>query len=230
MRKIVFAFIAIMAAVPIAANAAAITYDFTGTVTSATGIYSSAAATVTGSFTIDLANADPSVSNSPTTSGLWQETSYGGSDYGRPLPSALVDWSVIDSGGIAYSTPPVGPADVASVVLGYTTSTNGPSPPANGYAVIADQELATGVITESSFTLIGGTGSSFNSDGLPVFSNSISAVGELWSGVNGEPVTDELLFDINSMTLAPVPLPSTAWLMLCGLGGLGVLLKKRRAV
>jgi hypothetical protein len=30
-------------------------------------------------------------------------------------------------------------------------------------------------------------------------------------------------------TLAPVPLPSSAWLMLCGLGGLGFLMNKRQA-
>jgi hypothetical protein len=42
------ALLAVLAAVPLAANATAITYDFTGTVTSTTGIYADAGPTVTG--------------------------------------------------------------------------------------------------------------------------------------------------------------------------------------
>src|ERR1700749_104628 len=100
------ALLAVLAAVPLAANATAITYDFTGTVTSTTGIYADAGPTVTGSITLNLSNGNAAQSSSggPNLLSDWNVDAYGGPLVGTALPSALVVTFVVDSGGVKYTS------------------------------------------------------------------------------------------------------------------------------
>jgi hypothetical protein len=84
-----------------------------------------------------------------------------------------------------------------------------------------------------------------NPNGAPVFAPTTSTLagtpvvnvdGTLNGIYNGQFTNAQGLFEyqITSLTLAsdipsPVPLPASAWLLVAGLGGLGVLARKRRA-
>lgn len=88
--------IALLALGSVAAKATPITFDFSGAITQVSGIYGSIAlgATVTGSYTFDLSNANPDQSNgivgSPSAS--WASQLIGGSFYFGQLP-AVTTWS-----------------------------------------------------------------------------------------------------------------------------------------
>jgi len=79
---------------------------------------------------------------------------------------------------------------------------------------------------QSYFSLSGGTGAlaPFDANGLPVFSNSSASSGYLLASAGKAGITGQLDYTITS--LAPVPLPATAWLLLSALGGLGLLVRR----
>src|ERR1700734_3370452 len=88
--------------------AQSVTYDYTGTVTEADGIFSSVAvgATVTGTYTFDFANANPSQSvgvvGSPQS---WLAASHTETGH-NACPVALVFSSTAEVDGITYLTQP----------------------------------------------------------------------------------------------------------------------------
>ncbi len=100
---------------PIAANATAVVYTFKGSVTSATGIYSSlgAGTPVTGSFTVNYADAT-SVTGTFSSSN-WTEESNGGTAAGLAVPTGYVFSSTAVAGVFRYATAALSPGLYRSV-------------------------------------------------------------------------------------------------------------------
>jgi hypothetical protein len=138
-----------------------------------------------------------------------------------------------------YPTPPAGyvfssEAQIAGTNIAYAstpfTSYGG------GSVVLAQTTISPGsfAASESSYTSpYEGPGSFFNftaaagttpytSAGFPVFSAGDSGIGAFYFSIQ----SPEIEYSITSITLAPVPLPGSAWLMLAGLGGLGMFLRR----
>src|SRR6266404_1422331 len=92
--------------------AASVTYDFTGTVTGVSGGYASIAdgTTITGTYTINVANGVPSQSSLPVTltsvslTSEWYYQEYSGTNYSIPSNSAYVFSSTANVGAFSYQT------------------------------------------------------------------------------------------------------------------------------
>ncbi len=206
---------------PLAASADAVTYEFTGTVTSATGDYASAGPTISGTYIIDVGAGIPSQSALPVSfESIWFISAYGGTTYGTAPRAALVFGLTLSSGGVTYS-------NIVPNSLGSLSSVEG-SPQASDEAMptsflavnVAAVDENSNIV--GSFSLAGGTGANapFDANGLPIFANATGgAIGAL------SHATGVLEYTITSLT--PVPLPAAAWLLLSGLGGLGTLVRRR---
>jgi hypothetical protein len=238
---------AAMLALPLAANADIVTFDFSGVVTQAqstvgngyTLLPDDVGDVVTGTYTFNFANALASQSGGSTVGSLqtlpWQGEAEGGSAYNLPSPTGLVFTStaqtVTSTGLISYSTSSPGSIQSDSIV----------------HAQAANQWYAS----ESQYS-----GSIYTGSVLNIISNSNGAL--VWvpapSSLAGTPVPDTIdgvpvgmedggfqnaqgffiEYNLTSLTLAsdipsPVPLPASAWLLVAGLGGLGAFARKRRA-
>lgn len=213
---------------PVITRADSVTYDFAGTVTSASGVYSSAASTVSGTFTVDYRAAIPSQSTGTvgSTSGLWSAASSGGSYYGTATPAQFVFSSKLSSGGISYAFAP-------SSVYSYSQINGNNDLLQNS----GNWDAHAGVYTngpnsylENDIALVSNTSVPFDANGLPVFSNVTSQQNELLDVVNDGVVAGQLQYTITSLSVAssPVPLPASAWLLLSGGVGIGTMIRKRR--
>jgi len=195
----------------IAAHASTVTFDFMGTVTNATGIYTSAGATVAGSFSINtdariLAFSSGTIGS---TAAPWLARAQGGAFYVLPTLSALVTGSTLTSGGVSFSD--TGPSSFGNddIVEGFANIAG----PPNSY-VVEDQSFSdSSTWQEGYFQLNGGTGASapYDANGLPLFANATMRFGALISSTGSR-----IDYTITSMT--PVPLPASAWLLLSALG------------
>ena len=164
-----------------------VSYAFTGKVTSATGIYATAGATVSGTFTFDLNAGDGALPASFTNP--WSSTSTGTSQLvASTLKSGSISFS--DAGSISNKTTVAGLA---------TAGSNAP----NEYFA-SDTEFSSATkSTEHSFQIVGGTGAKapFNSNGLPVFQNA-TGTGTL-RATTGSAAVGQLIYSIISLTIAP---------------------------
>ena len=208
---------------PLAANASAVTYDFTGVVTSATGAYASAGATVSGTYTFDIGAGIPSQSSFPVSYTSYWYSQAGGGQYGGggAVPSALVFSSVLTSGGISYSSTLPSSFGSVSDVYDYNE---------NSYTGEDAEYTSIGAYVYSNLQLYGGYGppaAPFDANGLPIVANATSGkTGELSTNVGQG---GQLDYTITSLTVAPVPLPAAGWLFVGGLSGLGAFARKKRA-
>jgi hypothetical protein len=242
-KKIALLVAATLAALPIGANAASVTYDFTGTIVSADGVFAAASGPITGTFTVNLAAANPLQSSAAVSmSSLWGMGAYGGASFassganlGFPcqcgpapmLPANVVFSSTISGSGFSFATPGIaGSHGVRSAVEGVDVSGQGGTP--NEWAGDDYVENSTGLTSfESTMHFNGNPGAAppYTIAGLPNF--TLATQGGFGQLFNGAASNSFLTYEITSVSLAPVPLPASAWLLLSALGGLGVLGRRR---
>jgi hypothetical protein len=228
---------------PVVANSASVTYSFTGLVVSyganthgGTGIYSSIAdgTPVTGTYTFNYDAAIQSTGTVGSASG-WSLSAVGGTgDSGLPVPSGFVFSSTAQVGGLTYSTSP--PAAYSTESFAYGSS-------AGTFNAQEQVWSATGTGSVSNVFIRGSNGASpFSSSGLPTIAGlqNEEAIGFFYidnSGVFSE--VDYDLTSLNGVEVFPVPIvpivpipsvpdPASAWLMLSGLVGVGLVAHRRR--
>jgi len=222
-------------AIPVAAEASSVTFDFTGRVFGATGIYSSIAigASVTGTYTINIGNGNPSQSVLPVSlTSNWSSVNTNGTSVSIPSNSAYVFTTHADVGGIDYLTSSNPSATFSqSFVEGtpYVAAVGQNAATAGVYTGGESNDFTStgGGNPQSEFQLLSSTGDPFDASGLPLFTGGITGLGFFSSNLgNGttDPGSGVLQYQITSLT--PVPLPTSAWLMLSGLGFLAL---RRRA-
>lgn len=210
---------------PFAVHAQAVTFDFTGVVNS---VYGTTGATdgmpVTGTYTFDFANANPVQSSPPyligSTALNWGVINQGGGIFSPPpTPPVSVFWSTAQVGTLSYSSVAGGPYASSSGISGSV------GPPANTYQFYAaEQNYTTSSAAPTGSGLILGNPSqsvpAWTSDGLPVLvSGQGPSDGFFYSG--------QIAIGYEVTSLTRVPEPGNGWLLLMGLGGLGVLARRR---
>ena len=205
---------------PLAAIASSVTYEFIGVVTSATGADSSIAAgtTISGTYVFNFGNAVAAQSSgtvgSPTSD--WFSVAQSGSYYGLPTPSAYVFSSTAHVGNISYSTSAPAAYQNSTVIEGYGSGT---------IFNANEQEYSNYNTGTSSGIYIAGSPTPYSINGLPVLYSGANTIGSFSSTSNGN--LSQVKYTLTSLT--PVPLPSTAWLLLSSLGGLGIIGIRRKS-
>ena len=218
-----------------AASAQPVTYDFTGTVDLAEGVYASVGPNLTGTITIDFGAANPS--QSAGTIGSANGSNWMAQVEGGPLfnsastPSALVFNETINAIGFSY-----GPSFPASYgvdnFVGCTSScaTTNNIFPANWYA--SDSEfLSKNTYTSNYISFIGANGSSapYDANGLPFLGHVGSQDDRLSATVNNIQV-GVLKYTITSLTRVSAPEidpASTGAALTLLLGGIVVVTSRR---
>jgi hypothetical protein len=215
-----------------AAFAASVTYDFTGVITGSVGAYSSVASgtLITGTLTFDYANGSISGTVGDQL-GIWVSSVQGGSSYGTAPPSALVFSSTAQFGAFTYSSSAPGAYSSTSSAVGQGSFGSPPS------LVFSEQQRASSS-SQTTFSAIDFVGDSFSSfvpytsDGLPLLPSSSQGYTAAQLGNFLGSTANDVNFSITSLTpvsLTPVPLPATVWLLLSALVGVGVMVRGRRS-
>jgi len=171
-NAVAFLYIAGMVVAPFAANAASVTYDFTGTVTEALGDYGSVAlgSTVTGTYTFNLGNGVPTLIGGPgesqgtvgSTTANWTAANNGGSYYVATPSSAYVFSSTANFSGFSYNTGAPGAYQDSTYVSGSLAVS-----PSYTFEASEKEAPTSGTSTGSSFFLEGSS-PEWGSDGLPL--------------------------------------------------------------
>jgi hypothetical protein len=215
------------------ADAAILTYTFTGVVTLAQGTFATyngqsvMGDTVTGTYTFNYGAAIPSQSSGTPGSNAWNSHS----DFlgGTLPPGSLVDLLVFTSTAqvvgtnISYATtPPTPPGPAGNFNIGSNaTGNNG-----TGFQASEQAAQANGGDTQSTFGL-GSNPPVYDSNGGPVYQPSSqpgSGAGNF--GVSSGGNTGVINYNITSITA--VPLPAAGWLALSALSAVGAMARKPR--
>jgi hypothetical protein len=211
---------------PLAANAAVVTYDFTGRIFSPSALSNPSAfsnvvsgESVQGSFSFDYGAANPSQSSGTPGLPPWNFVSNSGSDFGLPTSGSMLSMTMtVGSGASAQVFQTL---SAASLNNQSHVSSGGTIAWFAGSNVFIDASGDGSFATLQMNGFAGGPG--FTPSGLPQFSPGAD-IGAFSESL-GNNAGGNFSFVIDTMT--PVPLPAAAWLLLSGLGGLGAFLRKK---
>ena len=163
----------------------AVTYDFIGTVTSSDAASVAAGTTITGTYTINLANADPYASdNTIQNNQPWIRAVIDGEPQGAPtyVPSGTVFSSTATDGSFSY-------ASAAPSYGNYSQVTGG------GFFYAAFDNVPTG--SASGFDLTGSA--PFTVGGSPMFAGATTGTGYIDIGAS------QVDYSIKSLVAAAAP-------------------------
>jgi hypothetical protein len=214
---------AVLASAPMAADAQAETVDFSGIVTSSSNAPSVLdGMTITGTYTIDLANGNPySGSGSVNYSGPWTYAVSPSPD-GNPVGSAYVE-----PGPVFASTAKVGTfsyASVASPLFPNGSEVTG-AEQGESYFAFETATPSSSLSSSSSFQIMGNL--AYSPAGIPLFGQGSTGTGDIVVDVGG--VQSVVDYNIKSITAAPEMDPaSVASALTLLFGGLAVLRGRRR--
>lgn len=214
---------AVLEVVPIAAGAQAETFDYSGIVTSSSNAPSVLdGMTITGTYTIDLANGNPySGSGSVNYFAPWTYAVSPSPD-GNPLGSAYVE-----PGPVFASTAKVGSfsyASVASPIFPNGSSVTG-AEQGGSYFAFETATPKNSFSRSSSFEITGNP--AYSPNGMPLFGQGSTGMGDVIIDVGG--VQSVIDYNIKSITAAPEMDPaSVASALTLLFGGLAVLRGRRR--
>ena len=216
-----------------AVQAVEVTYDFTGVVTLAQGIYATSGGqsvlgdTVSGSFTIDYAAANQLTGTVGSAVTGWTSTSSFPGNYPGGSPLGQVNFfstAQVLGTSISYATSAPDPGG------DFSTSVGG-NPGGSPFSASEQAYHASGL--SGSFIELGGgslTQPSYDANGLPVFQAALPP-GAQFGGFKINDQTANLgVIQYNLRTVAAVPEPATVSMLLVGLLMLGVVGRQRRRV
>lgn len=214
------------------ADAAILTYAFTGIVTNAQGTFATfngqsvLGYTVTGTYTFNYGAAIPSQSSGTPGSNAWNSHS----DFPGNFPpgGSLVDLLVFTSTAqvvgtnISYATTP--PSGTGYNIGSYATGNGG----GTGFQASEQANQANGGDTQSTFGL-GGTNvlSVYDSNGGPVYPPALQP-GSGSGNFGVATGVDTGVINYNITSISAVPLPASGWLVMSALSGLGVMTRRRK--
>jgi hypothetical protein len=195
--------------------AESVTYDFTGVVVGPDSTAAWVGDTVSGTFTINFAAATQST-GTIGSAGFDEQGPYVFSTSGQVTSGNTVLFS--------YSTQAPGSTTSTYYIQGSDFTT---------YQGLEGQEKP-GAIWQSELLLEAPTNSGppyvYGANGLPISplpAGLADASGQIYYDNETADVVYSADFDITSLTPAVVPLPAAAWLLLSGLGALGMFARKR---
>lgn len=193
--------------------AAAVTYSYSGYIYYLAGGYVDlvpSGTAITGTFTVDLANANPAQSFGIVGSAShWALNSIGGSQYGTPAPSNYLFSQTATWAGYSFTTS-VSPISSRSGIAGEMGQYN-----SSYWSAQADNN---GIFSNVVFNNYNGQ-SAYDSNGLP-YMNASDSGGLIYDGVG--------TVGFNFLTVQPVPEPATAWFFGAGLLCLIGIAKRRK--
>jgi hypothetical protein len=214
-----------------AVGAQQVTYDFTGTVTSSGFGSIAAGTTVTGTYTFNLGNADPGLSdNLINESTPWNREVAGGGLFSS-LDTSAQTGSVFSSRVTVGTSSTTTFADSGLSAIGNTSDVLGG--PQYFSAAVTDYTSAS-AYTNSSLSLLDSSKAPFGLTGLPVFGVNTSGTGEfelVSKSGSGSYTARQLDYSITSLSpvaapeISPVSAASSLTLLL---GGLAVLRGRRK--
>lgn len=226
--------VAALFALPIA-NATAITYDFTGVVTSDSGFVNvTTGMAVTGSITLNYANGNSNQSTGvfASSSQDWSVVNEGGSHFGTAAPTLqqfVASFNVNIGADFSYGSAS-GLYSADSSIEGFAGSTT------NDQLFIGEEHAADQTDDWlSAMDLLNGSNlntPTWTGAGQPIYSATNINTGEISESstdASGAIAQSTLQYTITSLTEAPapVPLPATGWLVAAGVFVLGVAIRKR---
>ena len=188
-------------------HAAPVTYDFTGIVTSSSGFFSNAVVgeQITGTFTFDLAAANPNQSSGTVgpPPDYFLLSAYGGTEYSLPAPGSVFASTLMIGSAPEYSSFPPESFDYAAESSVEASS--------SGYAASERVDEFQTFHASSGFTIA--TPGYYTAAGLP-----LPGVTALDNATGYLDATDgNLTYRMTSLRLQPVPLPAALLLFLSGL-------------
>jgi hypothetical protein len=194
---------------PLAANAQTITYNFTGTVVYATGVYGAIAAgtPISGTYTFDFSYSNPSQTGGGgapgNTTTQWTVGSYSGTEFTAPPVTGLAFSSTAQVGGFSYASAAPGLWYSDNYFSGAPESivSGGPGP---GYRFNASEQqdpTNPNFTTGSDLQIDSPSAPPWSSDGLPLLVPLSTNAADFYFTASGSAPEDNAVnYTISSLT------------------------------
>jgi hypothetical protein len=220
------AILGISVAAPLVANAQISTYDFSGSVTDSGGVYGGfgIGTYVTGTYTLDLQNANPSQSTGTIGSmnSLWVAKSAGGTAYGGPPPEGFVFSSTVDVGlgSFLFANPPVSRLGTQSYLDNFLFPSMPTSTILAGEASTVQPSVLGALQTLTSYFYYNNPSGAYTENGLLLLpEGGLVPEAGVANGavqlVQGNTIVGSVSFQIVTLTSAPEPSAASLFLLGC---------------